>query len=41
MTNKSRKEYAYTVLDVEGEVSADVEEKIRAIDGVRGVRVIK
>ena len=32
MTNKSRKEYAYTMMDVDAEVPAEVEEKIAAVD---------
>ena len=40
MTNKSRKEMAYTVLDIEGTVAADVTDKIAAIDGVIRVRVL-
>ena len=40
MTNKSRKELAYTLLDVEGAVSDDVAEKIAAIDGIIRVRVL-
>ncbi len=41
MTNKSRKEYAYTMMDVDGEVPADVEEQLAAVDGVLKVRVIR
>lgn len=41
MTNKSKKEYAYTVMDVDGSVSDDIVEKLGAIEGVLGVRVIK
>ncbi len=40
MTNKSRKELAYTVLDVGGTVADDVPEKITAIDGIIRVRVL-
>ena len=40
MTNKSRKEYAYTMMDVDAEVPAEVEEKIAAVDGVLRVRVL-
>jgi len=40
MTNKSRKELAYTVLDVAGAVAADVTDKIAAIDGIIRVRVL-
>ena len=41
MTNKSRKEYAYTMLDVDGTVSEDVEAKLEAVEGVLKVRVIR
>lgn len=41
MTNKSRKEYAYTMIDVEADVPKTVEDKLKAIDGVLKVRVIK
>lgn len=40
MTNKSRKEYAYTMLDVDGTVSEDVEAQLAAVEGVLKVRVI-
>lgn len=40
MTNRSRKEYAYTILDVVGAPSAASLEKISAIDGVIRVRKI-
>jgi D-3-phosphoglycerate dehydrogenase len=41
MTNKGKGDYAYSLLDVESPVSEDVVEKLRAIDGVIRVRVIK
>lgn len=41
MVNASKKEFAYTMLDVTGEVSPAVEGKINAVDGVIRVRVIK
>ena len=41
MINKSKKEYAYTIIDVDKEVHADAVEAMRAIDGVLSVRVIK
>lgn len=41
MANKSRKEYAYTMIDVEADVPEAVEEKLKAIEGVLQVRVIK
>lgn len=40
MTNKSRKEYAYTMMDVDAEVPAEVKEKIAAVDGVLRVRIL-
>ncbi len=41
MASKSRKEYAYTILDVTGDVSADAAEAISALDEVIRVRIIK
>lgn len=41
MTNKSRKEYAYTMIDVEADVPETVEKKLETIEGVLKVRVIK
>ena len=41
MTNKSRKEYAYTMLDVDGTVSEEVEAQLAAVEGVLKVRVIR
>ena len=41
MTNKSRKEYAYTMIDVDTQVSAELEEQIASVDGVLKVRVIR
>lgn len=41
MTNKSRKEYAYTMLDVDGTVLEDVEAQLAAVEGVLKVRVIR
>lgn len=40
MSNKSKNEYAYTMIDVETEVSEDVRAKIAAIEGVLKVRII-
>ncbi len=40
MVNKSRGDMAYTLLDVDSAVSADVLEAIRAIDGVLSVRYL-
>jgi len=41
MVNKSKGDYAYTVLDVEVPITADVEEKLSAIGGVLKVRIVK
>ena len=41
MTNKSRKEYAYTMIDVDTEVSSELEEQIASVSGVLKVRVIR
>ncbi|MEG1448801.1 MAG: 3-phosphoglycerate dehydrogenase, partial [Oscillospiraceae bacterium] len=41
LTNKSKKEYAYTMVDVLGNVDADIENAVSAIDGVIKVRIIK
>ncbi len=40
MINQSKKEYAYTMLDVDGTVGADIVSKIEAIAGVIKVRTI-
>ena len=40
MINQSKKEYAYTMLDVDGSVGADIVAKIEAISGVIKVRCI-
>lgn len=41
MVNASKKDFAYTMLDVTGDVPPAVEGKINAVDGVIRVRVIK
>ncbi len=41
MTNKSKGEYAYTMLDVESPATAEMVEKLAAIEGVFRVRVVK
>lgn len=41
MTNRSRKEYAYTILDVDKEVSDKALESIKSITGVLSVRRLK
>ena len=40
MTNKSKNEYAYTMIDVENEISSDVTKKLNEIKEVLRVRVI-
>ena len=40
MTNKSRGDYAYTLIDLEQKVGNDLVSRIRDIDGVIRVRVI-
>ncbi len=40
MLNKSKKENAYTIMDIEGDVADDIKDAISAIDGVYSVRVI-
>ena len=40
MVNASKKDFAYTMLDVIGDIPASVEGKINAIDGVIRVRII-
>lgn len=41
MTNKSRGDYAYSLLDLDVPATAEVTEKLAAIDGVLKVRIIK
>lgn len=41
MTNKSKKEYAYTIIDVETGVKEEVEKRLCEIEGVLKVRVIQ
>ncbi len=41
MTNKSRGEYAYTLMDIEAPANDDIVAKLNAIDGVFRVRVVK
>lgn len=40
MINKSKGDNAYTIVDITGEVSDDVAERLRAVDGIVRVRVI-
>jgi D-3-phosphoglycerate dehydrogenase len=41
MTNKSKGEYAYTVVDINTDIGEDTCDKIRAISGILRVRLIK
>ncbi|HHT88857.1 MAG TPA: phosphoglycerate dehydrogenase [Clostridiales bacterium] len=41
MVNKSRGDYAYTVIDIDTSVNGDVVNKLNAIEGVLKVRVVK
>lgn len=41
MTNKSKGDYAYTLLDIGTPVTAEVVEQLKGIDGVLKVRVVK
>lgn len=41
MTNKSRGEVAYTMLDIENEATSEIIEELRQIDGVFRVRIVK
>ena len=41
MTNKSRNDYAYTIIDLDSAGNADLIEKLEAIEGVIRARVIK
>jgi D-3-phosphoglycerate dehydrogenase len=41
MTNKSKGEYAYTMLDLDVPAPADIVKKLEAVDGVIRVRVVK
>jgi D-3-phosphoglycerate dehydrogenase / 2-oxoglutarate reductase len=40
LTNKSHGDSAYTLLDVTGDVSPEIVDKLRAVDGVLSVRII-
>jgi D-3-phosphoglycerate dehydrogenase len=40
LLNKSRGEYAYTLIDAEGDIGADVVARIRRIEGVLAARVV-
>jgi D-3-phosphoglycerate dehydrogenase len=40
LTNKSHADVAYTLIDVSGDVPAEIVEKLRAVEGVLSVRII-
>ena len=40
MVNKSRNEVAYNIIDIEGELSSQIVEKIQAVEGVIRVRAL-
>jgi D-3-phosphoglycerate dehydrogenase len=41
MTNKSRGEYAYTMMDIEKAADEKIIAKLRSVEGVYRVRVVK
>ena len=41
MTNKSKGDYAYTMIDLEKTAQADIIQKLEAIEGVLKVRIVK
>jgi D-3-phosphoglycerate dehydrogenase len=41
MTNKSKGDYAYTIIDIESAVTDQVVEKCQNVDGVIRVRVVR
>jgi len=41
MTNKSKGDFAYTMMDIESPATADIVAKLEAIDGVFRVRIVK
>lgn len=41
MLNKSKKDYAYTMIDVNSDIPADIENKIKSMENVLAVRVIR
>ena len=41
MVNKSRGDYAYSLFDLEQPIPAEILEKVKAVEGVLKVRVIK
>lgn len=41
MTNKSRGEYAYTLMDMEAEIPGEAIEALESVEGVSRVRVVR
>ncbi|GKX31106.1 3-phosphoglycerate dehydrogenase [Vallitalea longa] len=41
MINKSKKDWAYTLIDVESKITSEIVDELKAIDGIVKVRVIK
>lgn len=41
MSNTSKGDYAYTLLDLDARVSSEIVEQLRAVEGVVKVRVVK
>ena len=41
MTNKSKGDFAYTMLDIESPATDEIINQLKAIDGVYRVRVVK
>ena len=41
MTNKSRGEYAYSLIDLDAPATAEIVEKLSDIEGVLKIRVVK
>ena len=41
MVSKSKKDYAYTMLDAAGDINGDIVSKLAAVDSVIKIRVIK
>ena len=41
MLNKSKKENAYTILDIDGDAPDSIKDELAAVDGVYSVRVIR
>ena len=41
MQSKSKKDYAYTILDITGTAAAEAVAELKAMDGVVRIRVIK